>query len=151
MRTRTISLCVSVTAAAGLIGIAGGQASADAETCAILESTIQGQLRSLSQQEPAMFVRTAPAILASVQALRMNMEYMGCAPGPLDELLVTPLTPAPTPSPSAPVEVDECGRIAQQWAGYMEHEPLLIPVLTVMGANVLAVCDVMNGLTGAAR
>ncbi|MFC6010262.1 hypothetical protein [Nocardia lasii] len=98
-----------------------------------------------------MFVRTAPAIFESIRALRISMAQAGCAPGPLDELLITPRTPAPNPSPSAPDDVDECGQIAQQWAGYMDNEPLLIPVLAIMGANVLAFCDVMTGLTGATR
>ncbi|MGW4371014.1 hypothetical protein ACWEKT_35765 [Nocardia takedensis] len=143
---------MSAILAVGLIGVAGGTATAepDLEACAAIETTIQGQLENLSHVDPALYPQVAPDILASVRALRMSMEQSGCPTGPSIESMLVPPSPKPAPTPFIPAQpLDECGQIAQEWAGFMDNEPLLIPVLAIMGADVLAFCDVVTGLTNA--
>lgn len=102
-----LSICVGATVAIGLGGVAGGTATAapDAEACAIIDQTIQGQLAILggmAVSNPANFARAAPGILASVQALRAACDEPPL-PG-LDQLFpqppTTPSVPKPEPQPT---------------------------------------------------
>lgn len=151
MRIRAVSICASAALAAGLMGVTGGTASADPAdpACVAINTTIQGQLSILGQvaiSNPPVFLQTAPGILASIQALRTARPDCGGPPVPTLEQLIPP--PPRPPAPVSPDIVDQCGRYAQQWAGYMDAQPLLIPILAIMAGDVMALCDGMKALTG---
>ncbi|MFC8044218.1 hypothetical protein [Nocardia sp. NPDC057353] len=142
----------------GLIGVAGGTATAqpDLEACAILESTIRGQLENLSQVDPAVYPEVAPQILASVHAIRMNMEQQGCPAGPSIESMLLPPAPeqktfydAPTGNRRPPI-TESCEALADS----LGSGPIINPadfIMDPLSAAVRFTCGQIAGLEGDAE
>lgn len=102
MKLRAFSVCVSAALAVSLMGLAGGTASADPgdPDCVAINTTIQGQLATLAEMaisSPTNFARAAPAVLASIQALRTLRPDCGGPSVPTIDQLLPKQQPQPQP------------------------------------------------------
>jgi hypothetical protein len=145
MKIRPFTVCASAILVASLMGVSGGTASADQEGCAAINGAIQGQLAMLGEMaisNPPGFLRAAPAILSSIQALRLARPECGGPPIPsIEQLMPPPPAPQPnpqtTPAPESVFSRQKCQDLQKSLQHSIDTSILLGGVFTQIGGGFL--------------